>query len=210
MAWQIEPRVVRAAAWRLRWVGALILAAVLVRIAVPAVIQALRQTSPAVVVTQAVTMGQRLEAQDLTVAQVAKGLVPDGALDSVDQAVGQQVTAALPRGMVLVPELLAQPGAIGAAPAGLVLVPVRLSDGAVAGLLQVGDRIDVLGAGGASASGQVAPAQRLASGAKVMALPPGDGDFDSSGLVMLAVKPSEAELLGGAASWAVISAVLVG
>jgi len=29
----------------------------------------------------------------------------------------------------------------------------------------------------------------------------------SAGLVVLAVKPAEAELLGGAASWAVISAV---
>jgi len=200
----------RAAAWRLRWVGALILAAVLVRIAVPAVVQAIQQTSPAVVVTHAVAMGQRLEAQDLALAPVAKGLVPNGALDSLDQAIGRQVTAALPSGMVLVPELLAQPGGSGAAPKGLVLAPVRLSDGAVVALLQVGDQIDVLGSGGASASGQVAPAQRLASQATVMSLPPNDGDVNSAGLVVLAVKPAEAELLGGAASWAVISAVLVG
>jgi len=200
----------RAAAWRLRWVGFLVLAAVLVRIAVPSVIQAIRPSHPAVVLTHAVTMGQRLAAQDLAVVAVAGGLVPEGALEAVDQAVGQQVTAALPRGMVLVPELLAGPGGVGAAPAGLVLAPVRLSDGAVAALLQVGDLIDVLGSGGASAGGQVAPAQRLAARATVMSLPPTEGQLDSVGLVVLAVKPTEAELLGGAASWAVISAVLVG
>ena len=200
----------RAAAWRLRWVGALVLAAVLVRIAVPAVVQAVQQTSPAVVVSHAVTQGQRLKAQDLKLVPVAKGLVPDGALDSVNQAIGLQVTTALPRDMVLVPELLARPGATGAAPDGLVVVPVRLSDSAVTALLHEGDRIDVLGSAGGSATGQVAPAQPLARQATVMALPPADGGLGEGGLVLLAVKPAEAELLGGAASWAVISAVLVG
>jgi len=200
---------IRATAWRLRWVGFVLGALLVAWIAVPGVAQALRQTCSAVVLAQSVEVGQSLEPGDVTQASVACNLVPESAIDLVEVAIGQRVTAKLPGGMVLVPELLAEKGVVDGAPDGLVVAPVRLSDGAVAGLLQVGDRIDVLGAAGVVGVGEVVPAQRLASKATVLSLPQIGDRFEEPGLVLIAVTPGEAELLSGAASWAVISAVLV-
>ncbi|MCL2802545.1 MAG: SAF domain-containing protein [Micrococcales bacterium] len=210
MAVRIETRVLRAAAWRWRWVGVVLLAALALRIAVPGVVQAFRQTSPVVVLAHQVEAGEELRAADVTVTPVANGLVPDGAFGSVDQVIGQRLTAALPAGLALVPPLLAKPGAVRDAPPGTVVVPVRLSDGEVAQVIQRGDKIDLLGSAGPTASGAVEPAQRLAQGAVVVGRPAAAGQLDTPGLVLLAVRPTEAELLSGAASWAVISAVLVG
>ena len=209
MAPQIEPRLIRRAAWRLRWVGFGLMALLVVRIGVPGVVNAIRQTCPVVVLADQVDLGQNLESSAVTYANVACELVPVGAIDTAETAIGQRAAANLPKGMVLVPELLAESGILGGTSAGLVVAPVRLSDSAVAALLQVGDRIDVLASAGASAGGEVVPARLLASKAQVVSLPvPGDR-FDESGLVLLAVTPTEAELLGGAASWTVISAVFV-
>lgn len=206
----LNSNLVRAWAWRLRWLGVLLLVVVLARLVVPGVIQATRQTSPAVVLTRSVSLGQTIQSSDVALRQVAKELRPAGALETTEAAVGQRLAASLPAGMVLVEQLLTGPGAASGAPAGTVVMPVRLSDGAVASLLSTGDRIDVLAAAGASASGAVAPAQRLASGAIVIALAEPADRLMEPGLLLLAVTPAEAELLSGAASWAVISAVLVG
>jgi hypothetical protein len=88
-----------------------------------------------------------------------------------------------------------------------VAVPVRLSDGAAAALLAAGDRIDVLAAGGIGGGDAVAPAQRVAAGALVLGVP--EPDSTSTGLVLLALTPEEAALVGGASAWSVLSAVLV-
>ncbi|MCL1898405.1 MAG: hypothetical protein FWG16_06245 [Micrococcales bacterium] len=209
MALRWESETIRRAAWRLRWVGFLLMALLVVRIGIPSVVKAIRQTCPAVVLAHPVETGANLEPDAISLAKVACELVPTEALDTVESAIGQRAVANLPKGLVLVPELLAEPGILGGTSAGLVIAPVRLSDGAVAALLQVGDRIDVLASAGASAGGEVVPAILLASKAQVVSLPASGDRFDESGLVLLAVTPTEAELLGGAASWTVISAVFV-
>jgi hypothetical protein len=120
---------------------------------------------------------------------------------------GARATARLPAGYPVAPSLISPLGALANAPSGTVAVPVRLSDAETSAVLAPGDRIDVLAAAGTSADGEVVPAQRVAGGALVLDLPltaPA-----SSGLVLLAVTPDEAVLLGGAAAWTVLSAVLV-
>jgi Flp pilus assembly protein CpaB len=194
--------------WRLRWVGFALLGAVVFRIALPGAVGAFRQTVPAVVVSHAVEAGTQLTANDVTVAKVSAGVVPEGVLTGTDQVVGRRVSVGLPAGMALVPEVLAGAGALDGAPPGTVVAPVRLSDPKVARLIRAGDRVDILASPGASGGGSIAPAARLVRQAPVLSAT--DSDDDGAGLILLAVTPTEAELLGGAASWAVLSAVLVG
>jgi Flp pilus assembly protein CpaB len=161
-----------------------------------------------VVLTHSVQAGTELTASDVSLARVAEGLVPDGALTAAESAIGQRVTTRLPAGMTLVPEVLTDGGTLFGAPDGSVVVPVRLSDASVASLVHPGDRIDVLASPGVSGGGTIAPAQELASAATVVEVP--DGAEGPAELVLLAVTPREAQLLGGAASWAILTAVLVG
>lgn len=185
-------------------------AAVLVRVALPGVVTACRTTAPAVVLAHSMAAGTELQADDLKVAQVAAGLVPAGALTDPAAAVGARLTAALPAGMPLTPEVLVEVGGGVAAPSGTVAFPTRLSDPAVAGLIQPGDRIDVYASAGSPGGATITPAQELAKGALVLQVPGVDGAAgDAPGLLVLAVTETEARLLGGASSWAVITAVLV-
>jgi hypothetical protein len=60
---------------------------------------------------------------------------------------------------------------------GLAAVPVRLPDAAMADLLAVGDRVDLV-----SADPQGTGATVVASGVPVLALPAGDGEVGAAGL----------------------------
>ncbi|MDR2347932.1 MAG: hypothetical protein LBD90_04800 [Bifidobacteriaceae bacterium] len=94
----------------------------------------------------------------------------------------------------------------------------------MAAIVSSGDRVDLMASPGAGASGSIAPAQRLAKSALVLAAPSGSGGeaaglgaglgladsaSDQAGLLLVAVTPDEAALLGGASAWAVVTAVLV-
>jgi Flp pilus assembly protein CpaB len=198
----------RAFLWRMRWLVVLLVLALVAYLALPGILQAIRDTTPTVVLSRSVEAGRTLDGSDVRVAQVAAGLVPEGALTETGAVLGKRVTSPLPAGMPLVEELLAESGALAGAPAGTVVVPVRLSDASVAKVIHAGDRIDVMASAGSSADGAIAPAQKLADSALVLDVPPGDAA--GSGLVLLAVTAKEATLIGGAASWSVLSAVLVG
>ncbi|MDR1799323.1 MAG: SAF domain-containing protein [Bifidobacteriaceae bacterium] len=203
-----NPRPWRAALWRTRWLLIALAVALLVRLALPGVVGSVRTTSPAVVLTRAVQAGAELGPNDVTTVAVAAGLVPDGALADPAAAVGSRLAAALPAGMPLTPEVLLDQGVLAAAPAGTVAFPTRLSDPQVARLIRPGDHIDVYASAGATGSGEVAPAQELARGALVLEVPGAIDTEVAPGLVLLAVTEAEARLLGGASSWAVISAVV--
>jgi Flp pilus assembly protein CpaB len=187
---------------------AILAVSVAVRLIVPGVVGALQHTAPVVVTAREVQAGETFDSQALVVAELDRGAIPDGALTDVDQVVGSRATADLPAGYPLAPSLVHSAGALANAPAGTVAAPVRLSDAAAAGVLTAGDRIDVLAAGGTKADGSLAPAQRIAAGALVLAVPPAESM--PTGLVVLALTPEEARLVGGASAWSVLSAVLVG
>jgi Flp pilus assembly protein CpaB len=179
------------------------------RILVPGVVDSVRGTAPALTAARALPAGHLIAESDLTLAHVGAGLIPAGVLTDPAAAIGQRAATALPAGMPLTPELLAGPGPLAQAPPGAVVVPVRLSDRAAAALLAAGDRIDVLASAGAAADGRIVPAQKLAAAALVLSVPD-QAETSDPGLVLLALTEAEAALVGGAASWSVLSAVVVG
>lgn len=213
----------RALVWRSRWAIWALFAAVLVRIALPGIVSAAGGGERVVVLARDVKAGVQLTPADLRLANVPANVSPDGALTSLDASVGALPQADLPAGLVLDQSLLGEGRPLADLPSGQVAVAVRLSDAGLAAMLSAGDRIDVMASPGGGASGSIAPAQRLAESALILEVPgravatggglgsaltPVSAD-DQDGLLLVAVTPDEAALIGGASSWAVITAVLV-
>jgi Flp pilus assembly protein CpaB len=212
-------RATRALIWRLRWALVAVFAAALVRVALPGVVQAFGDGDPVIVTTRQVAAGAVLEEEDLKVIQAPPALMPDGAIRQVAGAVGQRAVVSLPRGSLLHGGLLNGGQSHDNVPDGRVASVVRLSDPALADVAVPGDHVDIMASAGATASGSIAPAEVLARSALVLTAPADGSQDDSvagalggaaqSGVLLVAVTPAEAELIGGAASWAVITAVLV-
>lgn len=104
-----------------------------------------------VVAARAVPAHAQLTAADVKVVQLAAELVPDHALTTAEQAVGRFAIAPISRNLPLTQDLLA--GTAQAAtssgvtvPAGQVAVVIPPSEAraSVSGLVQSGDRIDIL------------------------------------------------------------------
>jgi Flp pilus assembly protein CpaB len=214
-------RIARSMVWRLRWALAAVFAAILVRIALPGVVAAFGGGEPVVLLRHDVTAGAILGPEDIQLGRAPPSLVPEGAFTSDDAVLGGRVGVDLPAATVLHPGLVGEGLAGEPLPSGRVAVAVRLSDPGLAALAAPGDSLDIMASAGATASGSIAPAQVLARSAVVLAgagsssSEPGasllgGASGDASGLLLVAVTPAEAQLIGGAASWAVISAVLVG
>jgi Flp pilus assembly protein CpaB len=204
---------------------AALFAALLVRVALPGVAQAFGDGVPVVVLAGAAEVGATLDEQDLRLVKVPPAVAASGALTSADQALGRRLGVSLAGGTILQEGLLLGAAAQDQLPAGRVAAAVRLTDPGMAALAAPGDRLDILASPGASGGGSVAPAQVLAKGALVLgatkasaeadgalagAFGSGTAGDDQTGLLLVAVTPSEAQLISGAASWAVVSAVLVG
>ena len=124
-----------------------LLAALLTGLAVWAGLTAVRPPGPAtvpvLVTARALPGGTVLAAGDLVLRDLPADAVPDEHLDEPGQAVGRPLTVPLPAGSPLVPSSVV-PKASLAAP-GLTVLPVTLTATA-AGLVEVGDRIDLLAA----------------------------------------------------------------
>jgi Flp pilus assembly protein CpaB len=143
------------------------LAALLAAAAVLAGIHELRPPPPPSVTVLAAARdlpsGLVITADDVTTVDYASGTEPDGLLD---HAIGRVLAAPLRAGEPLTDRRVMGRELADAHP-GSVLVPVRLPDADVAGLLRVGDRIDLL-----AADPQGAAAARLvATDLAVVALP---------------------------------------
>lgn len=173
-------------------------------------------TTPVVVAARELPAGTVLQAGDLRVARVHPGMVPDGAPQAVPDVVGRRLSTGVPARLPLVPTVLAESGWSAAAPSGTVVVPVRLADPAVAALLQPGDVIDVLAAGGSDAATST-EARRVAHRAIVLDTPSAESGgllglgtgAPQDGVAVLAVRPDEATTLAGTLGWAALTAVLV-
>jgi Flp pilus assembly protein CpaB len=220
-------RALRSLAWRLRWAFAALFAALLVRVALPGVVEAANGGRPVVVLVGAVEAGAILQEEDLRIAHVPSSLVPDTVLTQLDDAVGQSLRVPLGEGTVLQEGLLTAAGRWDEVPAGRVAAAVRLSDPGMAALVGPGDLVDIMASAGMDGGRSIVPAQVLAHSALVLGAPSGatdgaagligglgagliSGADAQDGLLLVAVTSAEAELIGGAASWAVISAVRVG
>lgn len=171
------------------------------------------------VAARSLEAGTELAARDVRVESWPARLVPrepdgdPGEPVAVEQVVGRSLAVDVVEGMPLLGGTLANEDWWAGAPAGSVAAPVRLADPELAGLLRAGDRVDVL-----AASVDDGAAERVARRALVLTgtapAPPTGGLLGgaapvTSGLVLVAVTPLEAEALAGRAVSGVLSAVLV-
>ena len=165
--------------------------------------------------TEVVSSATRLEggsvvtAGDLTTVRLPPEAVPEGAITDEGEALGRRVTAPVARGQALTGLDLV--GTAGSVRPGRVVAPLRLADGDLAGLLSVGDPVDVV------AADPEAPAARIvARNVRVVALPPppdetgigGSSGTVGGGLVLVDVDTSTATALAQAAVTATLSVVL--
>lgn len=204
----------------LLWRARVPLTALLALVAAGVVLDALRADpeprTTVLVSARALEAGTELAARDVRAEQWPAHLAPDppAGAEPAEAAVGRTLAVAVPAGMPLVDGVLAGEEWWVDAPAGSVAAPVRLPDAELAGLLRVGDRVDVLASGVEGGA-----AERVARRALVLAgssTTEGDGGGlfggaapSASGLVLLAVTPAEAAELAGRGASSVLSAVLV-
>lgn len=196
-----------------------LLAAVAAGISILALGRALRSpedpTTAVVVVARDLPVGHRLAADDVTLARVARGVLPDAALADPAGLAGRVLAAPLGRGEVVTSQrLLDGPGFAAGLPAGTQPVPVRLADPDAAALLAPGTRIDVLAASsllaeqtdaGPRAAALIAQDVLVLSVVQPTEAPDGLGagtDSSRGPLVVLAATPSAARAIVGAAATA--------
>jgi Flp pilus assembly protein CpaB len=140
--------------------------------------------------------GAELRAEDLSTVALTQETAPDGVLTEVGEAAGAILAAPLRAGEPVTDVRLVGPGLADAAP-GTVAVPVRLSDAAQAGLLRVGDEVDLL-----ATDPQSRTTATIASDALVLAVPELEQDAPDAitGRLIVAGIPdsSVAEVTGAA------------
>ncbi len=162
------------------------------------------ETTDVVVAASDLDGGDTLLPTDLTTAQLPVSAVPAGAVDRVDLVEGRTLAAPVRRGEPLTDLRLVAPALLDGYE-GLVATPVRVADPAVARLLAVGDRIDLV-----AVSPDGGRAVVVAAGAPVITVPAPTGDDGLVGgaLVVVAVPEQEAMALAEAAVRSVVTVVL--
>ena len=174
-----------------------LLAALLAGVAVAAVVEsATAPPQPAVGVLTAardLPAGEVLDGDDLVEVDFAPGSVPSGAARDV---VGRTLAAPVGRGEPVTDVRLVGP-ALTAGDPGLTAVPVRLPDAGMVALLEVGDRIDLIGT-----DPQGSGASVVATGVPVLALPRPSADSAGSAqpgeLVVVGADPADVTRLADA------------
>lgn len=188
-------RLARTARWHRRGLGT-VAATVCLFACLAVLTPPAPETRTVVVAASLLPAGSQLAAADLKLVALPVEAVPDQALTQLDEATGRTLTGALTSGSVLTTASLLS-GRDGTSPDER-LVPFRVPDAATVALLQVGDRISVVGA---STDGGVID---LASDVRVAALPaPGaSGSLggESGALVVVAADPETAARLAAAAA----------
>jgi Flp pilus assembly protein CpaB len=117
--------------------------------------------------------GSVVDAQDVRRVGFAPGSVPE---DLAREPTGRTLAAPLRAGEPITDLRLVGPTLTDGYP-GLVAVPVRLPDAGMAGLLRVGDRIDLV-----AADPQGRSAETVAAGVPVLALPDTPTEVGAAGL----------------------------
>lgn len=185
-----------------------LLAAVLAALAVVTAVRAASMpptpTTGVLVAAADLPGGSLVGSDDLTTVQLPVGAVPDGALSAAEQAAGRTLAAPLRRGEPLTDLRLVAPGLLDGY-AGRVAAPVRVADPGAAGLLAVGDLVDLV-----AVAPDGGPAAVVAEAAPVVAVPArrAEDDLVGGALVVVAVPEPVALALAEAAVRSVLSVVL--
>lgn len=142
---------------------------------------------PIVTATRDLAPGDVLTGTDLTLTEVASASLPEGALRAIDEGVGHTLVGPARSGEIVTDVRLLGPRlADAAAGPDARLVPVRIEDAEVAGLVRVGDRVDIL-AVDAEGSG---PPRVLATAAAVVLVGEQGGGRAVRAPVLLAALPA--------------------
>ncbi len=203
----------RRAVARWRWLLASGLAAGAVATGLPALTPPATASTTVWSAARDLAPGTALAAGDLAPLALPRAAVPDGALAAGARLEGRTVAGRVRRGEPLTDARLVGPGLLpppGDVVGALVAVPVRLADAAVAGLLHVGDRVDVLAAEMSPAGGRAGPAEVVAAGALVLAVPAPAATAADGALVVLAASDGTASRLAAAEAGSRLSVVLRG
>lgn len=189
----------RAARWHRRTFAAL-LAGVAVYAGLTALTHPEGDLSWAVIAVRPVGGGQLITSSDIDLVQIPSAALPEGVITDPNAVVGRTAVAPIPRrAAVTASDLLSGGSLVGV---GRVALPVTL-DSAAAGLLRVGDTIDIIGAGSDTGIKGI-----VAAGVRVVAIPNAadSGGFGGSSerLVLIDVTPGVA---AGVSSAAAISAL---
>lgn len=131
---------VRRAVLRRRRPLAVLLTAAAVALGLRAAVPPPPAATTVVVAARDLPAGAPLAADDLTTVDLPPDAVPEGV---VADPAGSVLAAPVRRGEPVTDRRLVGPGLVADAP-GTVALPVRLSDAEQAGLLDVGDRVDLL------------------------------------------------------------------
>lgn len=172
------------------------LAAILAAAAVVSGISAARPppppTTPVVVSTRDLPTGTQLDADDLDTVWWASDTVPAGALDADDLPLGRAVAGPVRAGEPLTDVRLVQPSLLAGYPPESVVATVRIADPATAGVVHVGDVVDVVGA---DPQGRTV-ASVVARGVRVVAMPPASADAMtvSDGIVLVVAVDADTAL----------------
>jgi Flp pilus assembly protein CpaB len=175
------------------------LAAALTAVAVAAGVHAVAAPAPpqvsVPVAAHDLPAGTVLAPDDVTHAEFAPGSVPDGLATAT---AGHTLAAPLRAGEPVTDVRLVGPALTEGYP-GLAAVPVRLPDAGMAGLLRVGDRIDLV-----SADPQGGAASVVASDVPVLAIPDAEPEVSASGLagrlVVVGAPPTEVAAIADASA----------
>ena len=174
-----------------------LLAALLAGVAVAAGLHTVRAEPAArvgvLVAAHDLPAGAVVGSADVRRVGFAPGSVPDGL---ADEPAGRTLAAPLRAGEPLTDVRLVGPALTDGYP-GLVAVPVRLPDAGMAGLLRVGDRIDLV-----SADPQGASAEVVATDLPVLALPDTPTEVGAAGLsgrlVVVGAEPGDVSRIADA------------
>jgi Flp pilus assembly protein CpaB len=186
-----------------RPIGA-VLAALVVYAVIETVAPETPQQAPVVVAAHDLSAGVTVSPSDVRVVELPPGVAPDSSARSIEDVVGRLVAGPMRGGEVLTDRRLVGPSLLAGYPAGLVAAPVRINDSDAAGLLQVGDRVDVY-----AARRDSSPADLVAAAARVVTLPRSSDDSSTGALVVLAVSAAEAAVLAQASATAPLSVALL-
>jgi hypothetical protein len=129
-----------------------------------------------------------------------------GALRPGDDSARRVLAAPVRSGETLTDARFLSPDLLSTGPAGLVAYPLRIEDADIAGLLRVGDRIDLYAATSSAADS----AGRVAQAVRVLALPGGRASPSAAGSAgALVVIAASSEVIGQIAQSAANSRITI-
>lgn len=132
---------IRILAWRLRFVliACTILAILAVTLETLGAIHP--PTHPVLVTKKPVEAGSELQESDIEIVDMPTSLLPEDALETVDDAIGKHLVVALPKGMVVPSNLLATAEFFEHAPRGTQILSVPIRADGQSSLVGVGDKV---------------------------------------------------------------------